>query len=499
MTAVGDTREFNRFLVSYHHQKPVSVIKVAEFQQPISGQINAFVDWFIPPKMKASTDVLQGVRMFLFSHLFGPFLGHTISISMLVLEGHADRPWWIFASAVTLFWPFTFALRLTGWYVPLALVSIQNLIFCILWGSYFYGGVSSPIMPWLITVPLLSFFYLPTPRTRITVGLMIAANLSAFYLIYTWFGFPATVPLNSLVGLGLVSTACAGVYVSMMALYYRNIVSSQFELEQEIERHLKTAEELRGATEQVERATRAKSDFLAGMSHELRNPLNAIIGYSELLVECSSGMAEQKVQDLMSIKYAGQKLLTLVNDLLELSRLEAGKIEFAPEQIELSEFAVEMAAKWEPTIVENDNRFEVNCAAEIGHIWCDRNKLERAVDNLMSNAAKFTRHGWIALTLTKEDGYGIIAIKDAGVGMRPEQIETLFETFGSRENETASSYGQDLGLGLPLTQRLCRSMGGELIVESKAGRGSCFMIRIPLQAAMAAVPADDQAKLVVNG
>ena len=168
------------------------MIKVAAFQQPIAGRINAFVDWFIPPKLKASTDVLQGVRMFLFSHLFGPFLGHTISISMLILEGHADRPWWIFAGAVTLFWPFTFALRLTGWYVPLALVSIQNLIFCILWGSYFYGGVSSPIMPWLITVPLLSFFYLPKPGTRIIVGLMIAANLSAFYVIYTWFGFPAT-------------------------------------------------------------------------------------------------------------------------------------------------------------------------------------------------------------------------------------------------------------------------------------------------------------------
>jgi signal transduction histidine kinase len=306
---------------------------------------------------------------------------------------------------------------------------------------------------------------------------MIAANLSAFYLIYTWFGFPATVPLNSLVGLGLVSTACAGVYVSMMALYYRNIVSSQFGLEQEVERHLKTAEELRGATEQVERATRAKSDFLAGMSHELRNPLNAIIGYSELLVECSSGMAEQKVQDLMSIKYAGQKLLTLVNDLLELSRLEAGKIEFTPEHIELSEFASEMAAKWEPAVAENDNRFEVNCAAEIGHIWRDRNKLERAVDNLMSNAAKFTRHGWVALTLTKEDGHGIIAIKDSGVGMRPEQLETLFETFGSRENETASSYGQDLGLGLPLTPKTV-PLDGRRTDRRKQGRAR-FLLHDP--------------------
>ena len=106
----------------------------------------------------------------------------------------------------------------------------------------------------------------------------------------------------------------------------------------------------------------------------------------------------------------------------------------------------------------------------------------------------------VALTLAKEDGYCVIAVKDSGIGMRPEQIETLLETFGNRENETASSYGQDLGLGLPLTQRLCRSMGGELIVESEAGRGSCFMIRVPLQPAMATLPANDHAELIaVNG
>jgi hypothetical protein len=202
----------------------------------------------------------------------------------------------------------------------------------------------------------------------------------------------------------------------------------------------------------------------------------------------------------MSIKYAGQKLLTLVNDLLELSRLEAGRSESSPEHMELAEFAGEMAAKWESTMSDNDNRLEVNCAADVGVIWCDRNKLERAVDNLLSNAAKFTRHGCVALTVTNEDGYGVIAVKDSGIGMRPEQIETLFETFGNRENETASSYGQDLGLGLPLTQRLCRSMGGELIVESDAGRGSCFMIRIPLHAPIATVPTDNQAELIaVNG
>jgi len=470
---------------------------VPDIKHELTRRVNAFVDWFIPPRLRcSSTDVLQGVRMFLFSHIFGPFLGHTISISMLILEDHTDLSWWIFFGAVTLFWPFTIALRVTGWYVPLALISIQNLIFCILWGSYFYGGINSPIMPWLITVPLLSFFYLPTPRTRIVVGLMIVANLIAFYFVYIWFGFPATIPLSNLVGLGLVSTCCAGVYVSMMALYYGNVVSSQFELEQEVTRHLKTAQELRAATEQVERATRAKSEFLARMSHELRNPLNAIIGYSELVIEYSSELGEQKLKDLLSIKNAGQKLLALVNDLLDLSRLEARKMEFSPEDVSLVECANELAAKWTESMAESGSKLVVECPDDIGNICSDKRKLMQAVDNLLNNAAKITKNGLVEVTMSKEDGFAVISVKDSGGGMSARQIETLFETFGSGEHETTSSYGDDLGLGLPLTQRLCRLMGGELTVESELGRGSCFSIRVPSQPPATEVAPSDTSELV---
>jgi hypothetical protein len=118
-------------------------------------RVNAAVDWFIPPKLQSSGEPLQGVRMFLFSHLFGPFLGHTISLSMLFIQGGADLHWWIFFLAVTAFWPMALVLRWTGRYVPLALLSIENLMFCIFWGCYSYGGINSPILPWLVTVPLL--------------------------------------------------------------------------------------------------------------------------------------------------------------------------------------------------------------------------------------------------------------------------------------------------------------------------------------------------------
>jgi signal transduction histidine kinase/CheY-like chemotaxis protein len=446
--------------------------------QNLSKQLYSFVDWFIPAKLKANSDLIQGVRMFLFSHLFGPFLGHTITLYILFVRGEADFSWWVFFGAITLFWPFSFVLRRTGWYVPLALISVQNLIFCITWGCYHYGGISSPILPWMITVPLLAFFYLPTRATRLMVSMLIGANLLGFFIIYNTLGFPPAVDLDKLVGLGLVSTFCAGVYVSMMALYYSNIVSSQSELEQEIKRHRDTERLLRSATEQVKRATRAKSEFLAKMSHELRNPLNAIIGYSEMLLEETSPN-DQKSQDLKSIKGAGYKLLELVNDLLDLSKLEAGRMEVSARPFDLRTFVDEISAEWLDPIKAGGNELRIECTGELGEAFGDAVKLRQVLGNLLGNAAKFTKQGTVTVTVSNQDGTVAIAIRDTGIGMSPDQVVNLFETFGTSDHETSSNYGEDPGLGLPLSQRLCRLLCGDLTVESELGRGSCFTIRIP--------------------
>ncbi|HUN53180.1 MAG TPA: HAMP domain-containing sensor histidine kinase [Candidatus Sulfotelmatobacter sp.] len=457
---------------------------MTSFLQTTSKNLFTAVDWFIPAKLKANSDVLQGARMFLFSHLLGPFLGHTISLYLLFVAGPPDRAWWIFFGAITAFWPFTFVLRATGAFVPLALISIQNLLFCILWGCYHYGGISSPILPWLITVPLLAFFYLPTRRTRIIVSCLIVVNLIAFYVMYRSLGFPVTVPLSKLSGLGIVSTFCAGVYVSMMALYYANIVSSQSELEQEILRHRETERLLREATEQAERATQAKSEFLAKMSHELKNPLNAIIGFSEILIEQSSA-DDQKWEDLQYINGAGQKLLELINDLLDLSKLEAGKMDLYLERFSLAGVVDEVAAQWRQAITASGNAFHVERPAVLEDMSGDLAKLRKAVSNLLSNAAKFTRNGRVVLTAEKTQDQVVITVRDSGVGIAAEQMASLFETFGSRAHETSSNYGVDPRLGLPLAQRLCRLMGGDLTVESELGRGSCFRIRVPFQLAPA--------------
>jgi signal transduction histidine kinase len=447
--------------------------------EKLGARVNSFVDWFIPPKLKSS-DYLVNIRMFLFSHLFGPFLGHTISLSMLYIDGGADASWWIFFFAVTAFWPFPLVLRFTGWYVPLSLLSIENLMFCVFWGCYQYGGVSSPILPWLVTVPLLAFFYLPGRATRIVVGVLIFANLAAFYGIYSVLGFPERVAQDLLIALGLISTLCASIYVSMMALYYSSVVSSQAELEQEVQLRRATEQKLREATETVERAMLAKSEFLAKMSHELKNPLNSIIGYSEIMIEGLDETDDQKYKDLDTIRGAGRRLLELIDDLLDLSKLEAGRMTLHPDNIELRGFFDSIAERWRSRVAESGNEF---CVAppEAAEIVCDSTKLQRVIENVVSNAVKFTKHGRITFSASLRAGVLAVSIEDTGAGIAENQIGILFETFGSSENETASNYGEDVRLGLPLAHRYCRLMGGELSVRSKIGSGTCFTIELPVQ------------------
>lgn len=441
-------------------------------------RLNAAVDWFIPEHLKKSRNTLQAVRMFLFSHLFGPFLGHTITLSMLYIGSEADLSWWILFLAITAFWPFPFILKLTGRYVPLALISIQNLMFCIFWGCYQYGGISSPIMPWLVTVPLLAFFYLPQRSTRIIVAGLIVANLGLFYAVYSTIGFPETLPPHGLVLLGLISTLSASIYVSMMALYFASIVFSQGELEQEVQHHLATEQKLRDATDQAKRALLAKSDFLAKMSHELKNPLNAIIGYSEILIEDAGGAETQKRRDLNSIRVAGYRLLELINDLLELSRLEAGKVELRAEEFEFAHVFEDLVSRSRASIAASGNKLFVR-PPPAGRIFCDSHKLQRVVEGMLSNAAKFTKNGRITLSASLRDDAWVISIEDTGSGIEPARMATLFETFGRSEDETSSKYGDEIRLGLPLAYRYCRLMGGALSVQSELGRGTTVVITLP--------------------
>lgn len=446
----------------------------------IGSRLNASVDWFIPARLKRSRSTLQAVRMFLFSHFFGPFLGHTMSLSVLYVGAQADLSWWILFLSISAFWVYPIVLRCTGWYVPLALLSVENLMFCIFWSCYQYGGISSPIMPWLATVPLFAFFYLPGRSTRIIVTALIVANLALFFVGYSELGFSETMSAHGLIILGLVSLVCASVYVSMMALYFANIVFSHGELEHEVQRHLATEQKLRDATEQAQRALFAKADFLAKMSHELKNPLNAIIGYSEILLEDSGETETQKSKDLTTIRSAGLRLLGLINALLELSRLEAGKAELRTEEFELPAFFEKIVLASRPSIDAGGNTLIVQ-PLPAGRIVSDPQRLQRIVEGLLSNAAKFTQNGRITFSASMRGDSWSVSIKDTGAGIAPEQLASLFETFGSSEGETASKYADEVRLGLPLAYRYCKLMGGNLSIYSKLGQGTTATVTMPRQ------------------
>jgi two-component system, sensor histidine kinase and response regulator len=232
-------------------------------------------------------------------------------------------------------------------------------------------------------------------------------------------------------------------------------------------------------------ASRHKSLFVANMSHELRTPLNAIIGYAEMLEEqCQELGYVDLAPDLAKINGAGRHLLSLINDVLDLSKIEAGRMELFLEQIGVDELVAEVVAVVQPLVGQNDNRFEPLMADKLGAVGTDSTKLRQVLVNLISNAAKFTSHGTIKLEVRREHEqereWLEFAVSDTGIGLTEEQLGRLFDAYSQAEAGTHARYG-GTGLGLALSREYCRLMGGEITVESIPGRGSTFTVRLPVE------------------
>jgi len=244
-------------------------------------------------------------------------------------------------------------------------------------------------------------------------------------------------------------------------------------------------QEVREKSHELEVASQLKSQFLANMSHELRTPLNAIIGYSEMLQEEAVELgAKQFVADLKKIHASGQHLLELINSVLDLAKIESGKMDLYLESFNVASVVAGVSEVIQPLAQKKSNRLEVECAENVDTMHADLTKVRQTLFNLLSNACKFTENGTVTLSVEREHTEGgdwmVFHVRDTGIGLTPEQMGRLFQEFSQADASTTRKYG-GTGLGLALSRRLCQLMGGDITVQSEPGRGSRFTLRLPAE------------------
>ena len=238
-------------------------------------------------------------------------------------------------------------------------------------------------------------------------------------------------------------------------------------------------------SEQLAEASKLKSQFLANMSHELRTPLNAIIGVTEMLAEDARDLKrEDEIEPLDRVLRAARHLLELINDILDLSKIEAGRMDIHVEAFPIRPMIDDVITTIGPLAEKNGNKIVINCPDDIGTMHADQTRIRQALLNLMSNASKFTEHGVVTVEVARLRKNGVeeiaLAVRDTGIGLSPEQMSRLFQEFVQADASTTRKYG-GTGLGLAISRRFCQMMGGDITVESELAEGSTFTIRLPAQ------------------
>ena len=325
------------------------------------------------------------------------------------------------------------------------------------------GGAGSPPTSWLALAPVVA-----TATGGVRVGsVWTAAVIGCALLIHAcqvagW--VPKPYLFNGWEYVGTVS--CIGLYFLVGVFLRAN---------DQLYQHL--LERTRLAEDRERRANHAKSGFLANMSHEIRTPLNAMLGYAELVREEAEDRNEPAmVEDLERVGRSGRHLLELVNDILDLSKIEAGRMELVWESVALGPLLRGLGEELEPLVLANGNQLVLEI--EEVSVRADSARLRQCVLNLLSNALKFTEAGVITVRLGQRAGTVRLEVVDTGIGMDAGAVERLFDPFGQATPETSRRYG-GTGLGMSITQKLVELLGGELVVESTPGRGSTFAIHLP--------------------
>ena len=456
------------------------------------GWFTSALDYFIPVNMRTDQSSLMKVRTFILLHLLGPAMGHSVVLFLWYASKTLTWQFWAVEIGVASFWLVPILVKATRSLLLPASLSVQTLVFLSLFGSFFYGGISSPFMPWFVIALLLGFFYL-AENVGIVLG-GVAIQLVLFVVARLWIGyFPEILPISSLPVVNLISILAAITYTTLLSVYYETVMRGSGELEKATREHRAQTEALGDAMRRAELASRKKSIFLAKMSHELRTPLNAVIGYSEMLREDLPGDSgsSQRALDLDRINSAGRHLLELVTDVLDVTNIESYRLEVSMERVEISQLIRDVVATASPLIAKKHNQFVLEMAKDPGVIETDALKLRQAILNLLSNAAKFTSKGVITLRVMthriKESDRLVIEVRDTGIGMSEESLQRIFKDFSQAELDTAQKFG-GTGLGLALTQRYCTLLGGTVSVESRPGEGSTFKLDLPCRCATGARP-----------
>ncbi len=318
------------------------------------------------------------------------------------------------------------------------------------------------------------------------LAIIILVSLLGAYLISRGFTKPIAELVNAtrLIGLGDFGTRMnisSRDEIGTLAAEFDNM---SVNLHAQQAKRAEAEAKLIAAKDSAEQANAAKSQFLANMSHELRTPLNAIIGYGEMLVEdAAEKRDEDSERDLQKILWAGRHLLGLINDILDLSKIEAGKIELFVERFSIESLVNDVQEVIAPLIRKNGNRLDIEFAADIGELETDRTRLQQILFNLLSNAAKFTKDGDVTLEISchrESDGHEefVFTVRDTGIGMSEAELSRLFQPFVQGDPSTTRKYG-GTGLGLVISSRLCALLHGEISVESTPGQGSIFTLRLP--------------------
>ncbi|MEO6387864.1 MAG: HAMP domain-containing sensor histidine kinase [Croceibacterium sp.] len=445
------------------------------------------IDWFIPAHIRATESDLLMTRIFVLLHLLGPLMGHSVTIFLWLKLPHDTWQFWVTEVCVAAFFFVPLLMRFSGSMRLAATVSVQLLVGLSLFGSFYFGGISSPLLPWFLIAMVLGFFYLADAIGQVLLG--IAGQLAIFVAMRILVGsFPSLIQASDLIVANVFSIGAALTYMTMLCLFYEKVMRVSLRLEQQTIDQRSNLEILRDAMQSAETSSKRKSIFLAKMSHELRTPLNAVIGYSEMLKENweERGENDRKAKDLERIHTAGRHLLELVNNVIDLSSIETNRFELTAGPVLISKLVEEVVATASPLTAKRNNKLLVNMPEDLGIFEIDALKLRQSLLNLISNAAKFTTKGVIMLTVMRreeENGdYLSFEVTDNGIGIRTEALEKVFEHFGQAESNTKARYG-GTGIGLTLTKRFCEMMGGSIWVRSEYGLGSSFTIKIPVSLA----------------